>query len=144
MIYIVKRTEGYWVAADSLHKAKEEYCDGRHCKECRLSWLNQKFGDPLLQCKQCDDEELIRRFGNDLRIVNNEEKPKNAPALENKFVTITMPKTDAEFLSDFVKECVPELLKEANTAAEICYKCDVVTKLMMIIDKIDKGGRGAE
>lgn len=70
----VKDTDGLWRATDNLSLARAFYCIGRRCSECRLSIRNQ-MNDPLAAaCSEIDDDELLRRFGNEIEIIHDDEK----------------------------------------------------------------------
>ena len=58
----------------NLFAARTHYCDYRNCDECRLSSRvnpDAKGQLPGAACTDCDDAELLRRFGNDIEIVHN-------------------------------------------------------------------------
>jgi hypothetical protein len=58
----------------NLFTARTHYCDYRNCDECRLSSRvnpDAKGQLPGAACTDCDDAELLRRFGNEIEVVHN-------------------------------------------------------------------------
>lgn len=65
MQYKVRLSNGEYAIAPDLQKASSLYCNGKYCSDCRLS--REQKG-----CTNCDYDDLIRRFGDDLEIIDDE------------------------------------------------------------------------
>lgn len=75
MRYRVRVKDGSIGIVYDLGLARAFYCiSGHHCDTCRLFSKNQK-NDPLAAaCSDINDDELLRRFGDDIEIIHDEEK----------------------------------------------------------------------
>lgn len=72
MKYRVRGKDGSIGIVYDLGLARAFYCIGRRCSECRLSIRNQR-NDPLAAaCGEIDDDELLRRFGDEIEIIHDE------------------------------------------------------------------------
>ena len=73
-VYRVKNARGQAMVTPNLYAARTHYCDYRNCDECRLSSRvnpDAKGQLPGAACTDCDDAELLRRFGNEIEVVHN-------------------------------------------------------------------------
>ena len=72
--YRVKDHHGDSLVVDTLREAHTIYCTGRVCRGCRLSHLNQKNDPNAAACSKIDDDEMLRRFGDEIEIIHDDEE----------------------------------------------------------------------
>ena len=78
MVYAIKDVNGHELYSNSIKKARELYCHGRTCENCKLSGCNDTAAIPV-SCDKASQKELLRRFGGDIRVINNVQLSNNDP-----------------------------------------------------------------
>ena len=72
-LYKVKNGDGDTIITPSLSVARNNYCIGRRCP-CRLGRSPEDNNpESNKDCTTCTDDEILRRFGNEIEIIHDGE-----------------------------------------------------------------------
>lgn len=78
MKYKVESNDGSVREVSTLKEARGIYCLGKLCGMCRLSHKNQSDPNAAV-CLKIDDDELLRRFGDEIEIIHDDDAKTAAP-----------------------------------------------------------------
>lgn len=69
-LYKIVTKRGSVIYTPELEMARINYCNGRLCRVCRLASAdsNKQNTGAVELCHECDDAELLRRFGGEIEI----------------------------------------------------------------------------